>query len=97
MNAAIDKSLKEDGHCKSYEGAMRIGARFPDFFDHKEELPQWIIELDCYVVGPSRHYKWWDSSLSGVISKAEKEIRQWIQDDENMRNGNADSIKEWNP
>lgn len=72
----IAKALEEDGHCKSYEGTWSI--RFPNYFENKNDRePGVTISLDCYVLGPSRHYEWWDKTFLGVVKKARAEIEQW--------------------
>lgn len=76
---AIRKALEIDGHCKSYEGAFQIS--LPNFFEERDgETNCYVLSLDCYVVGPSRHYEWRGSSLSEAISKAEGDINGWIDE-----------------
>ena len=81
---AIAKALDEDGHCKSYEGSFRL--QFPNYF---ESLPSpsemtdsepWGILLDCYVIGPSRHYEWWGATFADVLQKADTDIRAWMHE-----------------
>lgn len=77
----IKKALEEDGHCKSYEGGMEI--IFPDYFESNAQKPQanaWGIELHCYVLGPSRHYRWSADSFDNALAKAEAEISSWEND-----------------
>lgn len=83
---AIATSLAEDGHCKSYEGALAI--HLPNYFeeqaahhDHgwlREDC--WGIELHCYLIGPNRHYRWAGASFEEALTKAEIDIRAWIRD-----------------
>lgn len=79
----IKNRLSEDGHCKSYEGALSIG--FPDYFQSQPDSTRhengdcFSIHLDCYVVGPSRHYDWTGHTLELALEKAEKDIRSWIK------------------
>lgn len=76
---AIRKALEIDGHCKSYEGEFRIS--LPNYFEERDgETNRYVLSLDCYVVGPSRHYTWSGSSLSEAISKAEGNINGWINE-----------------
>jgi len=70
----IKRELEIDSHCKSYEGAMAI--QFPDYFDGRMCEP-WAITLDCYVFGPSRHYRWEGDTFLEALEKAEKEIKSW--------------------
>lgn len=78
--AFIGMALKENGHCKSYEGAMQIG--FPDYFSADDD-GAWSVSLDCYVIGPSRHYTWTGKNFTEALDKAEKEIRGWFGDELN--------------
>lgn len=89
---AIATSLAEDGHCKSYEGALAIHC--PNYFEDKAATEQdhgwlrddaWGIELHCYLLGPNRHYRWAGSSFEEVLHKAETDIRAWINDDYSLR------------
>ena len=78
----IRKQLEEDGHCKSYEGTWEILEMFPSFFDDPAaEAPADFVEirLHCYVIGPSRHYKWVGSSFEEAIEKAEIEVDSWLR------------------
>ena len=81
--SAIEKQFEEseDGHCKSYEGAMAI--HFPNYFEDRGEgrmgSDSWGVTLDLYVIGPSRHYGWWAPTLSEAIDKATAEISEWIR------------------
>lgn len=70
----IRQCLDRDGHCKSYEGRFTI--QLPDYFVNE----QWAIRLDCYVIGPSRHYEWWGETFADVLSKAETDIRAWMHE-----------------
>lgn len=88
---AIAKSLEEDGHCKSYEGAFEI--HVPNYFEetaaagehgwHREDT--WGIELHCYLVGPNRHYRWSGRTFEQALKKAEIDLRNWINDDYTTR------------
>jgi hypothetical protein len=71
---AIKYSLEEDSHCKHYEGAMAI--HFPNYFEHDRK---WSVSLDCYLIGPSRHYCWEGKTLSDAIENAEKDIFEWLK------------------
>jgi len=71
---AIAHSLKHENHCKQYEGRMSM--QWPHYFND-----EYSIFLDCYVVGPSRHYEWNGKDFTEALDKAEKDIRQWIQEE----------------
>lgn len=68
---AIERALKQDSHCKGYEGQLAI--HWPNYFDDG-----YTITLDCCVVGPSRHYAWSGKSFSEALDKADEDIRSWI-------------------
>ena len=59
-----------------YEGEFSIV--FPNYFGN---IP-WIIKLSCYVLGPARHYDWGGDSFEECLDKAEKDIDQWIKEEE---------------
>ena len=74
----IDLALKQDGHHKSYEGALSI--QFPNFFQDDDGTGQVQINLSCYVLGPSRHYEWKGKTLGEACEKANKDVSEWIED-----------------
>ena len=79
---AIAHELEYDNCCKSYEGHMAIW--FPHYFMENTFAPEqrgenWCIQLDCYVLGPSRHYDWCGATLGEAVDKAEKEIKRWAE------------------
>src|ERR1035437_5164011 len=76
----IEKLLKIDGHCKSYEGAIQIS--FLSYFKNKDEenKQKFALTLDCYLIGPSRHYEWVGRTLEEAIEKGLKEVKEWIKE-----------------
>lgn len=88
---AIAQSLAEDGHCKSYEGALVI--HLPNYFEESEATRgygwfgtgAWTIEMHCYLIGPNRHYRWEGKSFEDALHKAETDIRAWIAGDYSLR------------
>lgn len=70
----------EDGHHKSYEGAMSISFNYPDYFiaGNEHEIDDILLTLDCYVIGPSRHYQWRGKTFDEVVSKAWVEFDSWL-------------------
>ena len=81
---AIRRQLEVDSTCKSYEGAFEILVSYPDYFDweydNKPDEPKfYLIHLDCYVLGPGRHYEWRGRTLKNALDHAEKDINQWIR------------------
>jgi len=77
---AIAEELEIDAGCKSYEGRMAIW--FPHYFMENTFAPEqksdnWCVQLNCYVLGPTRHYDWCGATLGEAVDKAEREIRTW--------------------
>ena len=63
---------------KNYEGTMGVT------FTNDGMI---IISLDCYMIGPSRHYHWEDENPYKALNKAKKDIKQWIEEEyEHYRN-----------
>ncbi len=75
----IARSLAEDGHGKSYEGDFRLSISVPGYHDRLAPTV-YRLELDCYVLGPSRHYKWFGADPDDVFSRALADVRQWIKE-----------------
>lgn len=73
--AEIKRCLAEDGHCKHYEG--RVSLQWPGYFDD-----DYVVELDCYLIGPSRHYSWRGVSHDDALAKALADVRVWIAENE---------------
>ena len=70
--AEIERELKLDGHCKSYEG--RIELHWPCYFGG-----DYSIHLACYVLGPSRGYDYYGQSWDECLDKAEADLEVWIK------------------
>jgi hypothetical protein len=51
----------------------------PNYFE-QDELEPWQVTLDCYKIGPNRHYYWNGATLADAITKAETAVREWIQE-----------------
>lgn len=67
----IEDELREDGHHKSYEGALDVTLSFPNIFDRREP-PHWTITWHCYVVPKDgRHFHWKGRTLAEAIAVAE--------------------------
>jgi hypothetical protein len=94
--AAIAASLAENGHCKSYEGALSIA--LPNYFEDKatsddygwHRADAWSITCHCYLVGPNRHYRWAGKKFSEALNKAETDLRAWIRGDFSLRHDERD-------
>lgn len=79
---AIDEALKED--CgKSYEGSFTINIEYPNYYEDEnaEKPPAYIyILLDCYIIGPHRHYSWGGKTFDEALDKCEKDINEWLEE-----------------
>jgi hypothetical protein len=81
---AIAEVLSEGGGGKSYEGTFRI--QFPGYGESRaaSDLTNptpWGIFLDCYLIGPNRHYEWWGETFAAVLLTAETDIRAWMHEE----------------
>lgn len=88
----IAKALKEDGYCKSYEGAFEVTTCFPNYFDDETATSGaefYAITLHCYVIGPSRHYEWNGKTFAQALDKAELEIESWLEE---SNDGNQENL-----
>jgi len=75
----ITEAVREGAGTKSDEGSIII--RFPPMYDI--DCPDSVeVQLTLYVFGPSRRYKWNGKSLKECLDKLEKDINQWLTDDE---------------
>ncbi len=63
------------GH-KSYEGTLRIIQHYPNYFEG-DKAPTYELALDCYVLGPTRHYSWVGDSLDQCLDQAEAALIAW--------------------
>jgi hypothetical protein len=72
----IEEALYLDGAHKHYEGAIRVC--LPSYFGG-----DYFIELDCYVLGPGRHYEWAGETLSIAIDQALADVKRWIKELDN--------------
>lgn len=81
----IGARLALDDHGKSYEGTFHVV--FPHFFHTRagERGESWLIKLDCYVVGPSRHYKWGGETFAQALDRCEADVRAWIAESADLR------------
>jgi hypothetical protein len=67
------------GSGKSYDGTFRI--QFPGYYEARDDDEnQWGIFLDCYLIGPHRHYEWWGATFLEVLTLAETDIRAWMHE-----------------
>lgn len=84
----IEDCLKEDGHHKSYEGAMEVSLVLPNMFEQERGLV-WSITLHCYLLCDGRHETWSGKSLEECCAQmeawadrelAEYEQKRWARD-----------------
>lgn len=80
---AIDVALRQD--CgKSYEGFMTVTEEYADYYDDPKAdgRPNRVcIHLDCYIVGPHRHYDWVGKTFAEAFAKCERDIESWIKEE----------------
>ncbi len=77
----IGENLEEE--CgKSYEGEFYITMCYPNYYDDDncliEKPCHWVIHLDCYIVGPHRHYDWTGKTLKEALDKCDNDISSWL-------------------
>lgn len=78
--SGIRRALQLDGHHKSYEGHLEVKVVLPNIFDH-DQRPTFVVELSCYVLGPSRGYEWTSRvSLEDAIAQATADVGSWIDE-----------------
>ena len=75
----IEKQLQVDGHHKSYEGAIDLSYCYPNYFEQDRGVMV-VIELHCYLIGPTRHYKWYGDSVVKCLLEANKDLDGWIRE-----------------
>lgn len=80
MFKQIKESLEIDGHCKSYEGSLSIEIHFPDYWEG--DIPHYNIHLDCYLLGPHRHYDFPGMTLAEALDRLELAVTKndWTQE-----------------
>ena len=76
---AIEKIVtdpEDDGHHKSYEGAMDVTFCFDNYFnaDNTYDTELVKIELHCYLLINGRHEEWEGRTFSEALDKAEEGI-----------------------
>lgn len=79
VHQAVHAAILEDGHCKSYEGTVSVS--YPSFFEMTDpnHTQQVTLQLDCYVLGPSRSYTWRGVNVKECIDIARKNIERWVE------------------
>lgn len=78
---AVEQLVYDEGVCcKSYEGTFIWSVEYPSVFECEKDACFYSLTLMCYVLGPSRKYKWSGDTPDEVLDKAEKDIYAWIND-----------------
>jgi hypothetical protein len=91
----IKRALEIDSHCKAYEGAIMV--MLPSYFANQgsgilyEPVHAYELHLACYVLGPSRSYKWKAATLSEAIRAATVDVERWIAELEEQTTEETDS------
>lgn len=77
----LGKILDSDAgkYHKSYEGEFEVSYLFPSIFDAESPINV-CIQLDCYVLGPYRHYKWDGENMHETVKKCKDDLEQWIKE-----------------
>ena len=72
----IVEDPEDDGHHKSYEGAMDVTFGFDNYFETDDVTSTWEvrIELHCYLLINGRHAEWTGKTFSEALDGLE----QWI-------------------
>lgn len=76
----IERQLAIDCCCKSYEGTWELTVSYPNYFEDETATAKpdfYQITLHCYVIGPSRHYRWSGKSWDECLNKCELDIDEW--------------------
>lgn len=76
----VDETVRALRHAgepgKAYEGTW--GMIYEGVETDSEESEHWIITLDCYLIGPHRHYTWVGETMKEALRKCEDDVRGWI-------------------
>lgn len=86
----IEAELKRDGYHKRYEGAVSYSVSLPPVVDWSE-MPDPLgrrtemetvhqVDLYCYVLGPSRTYKWQGPTAEAVFAEATEDFMGWVEE-----------------
>ena len=79
----IVEDPEDDGHHKSYEGAMDVTFSYGDYFTSSDEkdLDGVIIKLHCYLLIDGRHEEWWGKTFEEALDKATVGINHILEAD----------------
>ena len=78
----IVEDPEDDGHHKSYEGAMEVEFCYGDYFTSSDEkdLDGVIIKLHCYLLIDGRHKEWYGRTFEEALDKAEAGINTILEE-----------------
>lgn len=78
----IVEDPEDDGHHKSYEGAMEVEFSFGDYFTSEDErtLDCVGIKFHCYLLIDGRHEEWWGKTFEEALDKAEAGINRILEE-----------------
>lgn len=77
VHRGVREALALDGHCKHYEGHITLRVDVPNVFATDQSM-LYTLQLDCYVLGPGRHYFWHATSEEDVLRVATRDVEGWI-------------------
>jgi hypothetical protein len=82
VERGVAAALQRDCCHKSYEGRIEAVTVLPNVFED-DQRPKYLVRLDCYVMGPNRHYEWEGyESLDAVLATATAVVEGWITEAE---------------
>jgi len=80
VTAGIAKMRDEQGEGgKRYEGQIKAEAYLPSIHNPEIDDPASAsLTLHCYLLGPSRHYKWTAPTLEQALQVAIEDVETWV-------------------
>lgn len=72
--------LARDGGGKHYEGRVTYRVVLPPVCEGPNAAESHLLELDCYILGPGRHYYWHAATEAEVFDQAEADFREWVRE-----------------
>lgn len=74
-------------HGKHYEGTFKI--EFPNYMEDERDIGLFTIMLDCYVIGPNRHYEWSAQTLGEAVAQCGHDVDLWIAESDDSLGAGA--------
>ena len=78
VKSACNQAVNEGAGGKSYDGTMKFSIDLPPFYE-EDFKPLYHINLQCYLIGPSRSYDWFGVTAEECLEKAESDIDYYIK------------------